>query len=378
MAKSGIQFIKDKIQSYGQEKASKNQTIRLLRAIGSPFTSAKADSSAETQEQYDLAYKNKIPLLYLDTLKQQGKLKELEPEYREHCDRYDTFLRVLAKSAKTLEAAHIEYVAFKSVRPYRAVPGDIDIIIYGDGNVYDQACDAFLRQDYKEAVSDGPTPTRGDLMDFKENVPLDLQVELRLSHIVYMDKENFRKDIVEARLPGGGGVRILNPEYDLATVIIHSISEQLYILGEYYTFLHRLVQMDDRQRSRFVDVLKKNRIKSAARAHLTITATLCQAAYGAIPDKLERLLDEIGVERSTVSRVVKSDFEMPQRYGIRATARVGLEKMKEKKFRRSVGSQFVHMLDPRMAVFVISKGLERRRRKYYIKDYVKKKIKFKE
>ena len=52
-----------------------NLTLKLLRTIGSPLISNKQPfvNGIESSELYDLAVKNKISLLYLEALKQQGQ-----------------------------------------------------------------------------------------------------------------------------------------------------------------------------------------------------------------------------------------------------------------------------------------------------------------
>ena len=72
-----------------------------------------------------------------------------------------------------------------------------------------------------------------------------------------------------------------------------------------------------------------------------------------------------------MKKLIKSDFEMPYKFSLLTLAEVSLEKMKEKRFRRSVASQILHMLDPRLTKFVISQVIFRRKRKHSIKDYVK-------
>ena len=71
-----------------------NQTIKLLRTIGSPLLSNKPPfvNGIESSELYDLAVKNKISLLYLEALKQQGKLNKLKMKYDEDNTKYLKFL----------------------------------------------------------------------------------------------------------------------------------------------------------------------------------------------------------------------------------------------------------------------------------------------
>ena len=58
-----------------------NPALELLRIIGSPLTPLPSSDREESVELYSHAVKNKIPLLYLDCLKQLGKLNKLKSEY---------------------------------------------------------------------------------------------------------------------------------------------------------------------------------------------------------------------------------------------------------------------------------------------------------
>ena len=374
-----IQSIRDEIKKNGRSKIAENSTIRLLRIVGSPFVTESwmQGDDIESTELYDLAIKNKIPLLYLETLKKQGRLERLTPRYEETYKKYINFLNAFAKAARILNSGNIDYAVFKTVRPYPEVPGDIDAVILGKEELYERATNLFLQSEYKEAVSDGPTPTKGDLMNFTENVPIDLQQELRLSWLTYMDKNKFKGKTIRVKLPSRDEVSVLPPEIDLAAVAIHSTMEQLYLLGEYYTFLYRLADMTDNSVNIFIGVLREHKIVQAARSHLSLTAALHEATYGIVPERLTAILSQIGVNMSEVRCLIKNDFLLPHRYRIATLIRVFMEKMQDGRFRHSVLIQMLKMLNPRLTLFMIRGLIERRRRKYYIKDYVKNKIRFK-
>lgn len=376
----GKGLIKD-VYALGANALSENLTIKLLRIIGSPFAPATEmhEGDIETPELFDLAEKNKILLFYLETLKQRGKLSKLKTEYDKEHRRYTKYISEFTKAAKILNASDIDYTVFKTIRPYPVVPSDADVVVLGDDREYKKAVELFLKAGYKEAVPDGPCPQAGDLMDPIEKIPTDLQKEVEVSYVIYMDKNKFEGEIIKHKLPSGEEIYNLTPELDLGIVIAHSIiQEQMYLLGEFYTFIYLLSKMNEKEIKKFVSILRDNKIVTAARHHLTVTATLCEAAYRAVPQKLEYILNEIGTEESEAEKVIKSNFEMPYRFSLLTLAKVSLEKMKEKRFRKSIASQMLHMLDPRLTKFVISQVIFRRKREHSIKDYVKTGIKLKD
>ena len=375
-----------------------NNAIKLLRTIGSPFlsTTDTSEEDNESLELYDYAVKNKIPLLYLECLKQQGKLNEQRTKYEEECARYLNFLNGVAKVSKILNNANIEYAVFKTIKPFHTVPGDVDILLLGDEKMYKKAFEVLLRKGYIPQLPDlldatalksdedfnnavkiltrpisrkgGISPTGTDLIDPEWNTDIDMQRELALNHVIYMDKNNFRGYITETELLSGDRIKVPTPELDMAIVIAHSIVEQLYLLGEFYTFLYRLSEMSDGEIGNFLNILKENKLTMAAKSFVTITAVLCKEAYGKVPEKVEGLLDELGYEESEAKRLVTRGFKVPHRYSGRTLTKVFLEKTKEKRFRRSVGVQMVKMLNPKLMRLVIGEIIEMRRREYYLKE----------
>lgn len=349
-----------------------NQTIKLLRTIGSPLLLKNEPfvNGTASLELYDLAVKNKISLLYLEALKQQGKLNKLNKKYDEEYARYLNFLDRLGGVSKILENANIEYVIFKTIKPYPAVPGDVDIVILSDHDAYLNVTEILLKAGYKEVVArNGLSPTLPDLREPKGDIVIDLQEELELNYVIYLDKNKFRGHIVKREIAPGVEIKTLTPEVDLATVIIHSQTHNLYILGEFYTLLYVLSGMNEKEIDDFVAVLKENKITAAAKSFITITVVLHKAAYGVIPEKLEYALNKLGYEKLEAGRLVKSGFKMPHRYGMSTVAKVILEKMRERRFRESVKVQIGKMLtSPRLTKYMISEVIEMRRREYYLKN----------
>ena len=348
-----------------------NLTVKLLKTIGSPLLAKKEPfvSGTESLELHGLAVKNKISLLYLETLKQQGKLNKLKVKYDEEYAKYLKFLEGIEKVSKILNATNIEYVIFKTIKPYPAVPGDVDIVVLDGTDAYMRTNEKFLKAGYREWESEGIGPGLPDLVDPKGDIIVDLQDELNLSYVIYMDKRKFIGHIVKREMSSGGEIKALAPGHELAIVIIHSLTEHLYLLGEYYTFLHTLSRMNERDIDNFITVLKENKIMVAAKSFVTITAVLHEVAFGVIPEKLEYISNKFGYEKSEAERVVQNDFKMPHTYCMSTVVKVIFEKMGEKRFRRGVGVQIVKMLmNPRLTKYIIGEIIERQRREYYLKE----------
>lgn len=379
-----------------------NQSIKLLRTIGSPLsTMGTSEADNESLELYNHAIKNKIPLLYLESLKQRGKLNKLKTKYEKELAQYSKFSSGLVKVSEVLNTANIEYAIFKTIKPFPTVQGDVDIIILGGDGMYKRAVGSLLKagyspqlsdlvdlkglnseEEYKKAIEILVKPTHGggkyglahisptgmDFIDLKWNVDIDLQKELAMSYVIYMDKNKFKGHITETELLNSAKIKIPTPELDLAIVIAHSFAEQMYLLGEFFTFVYRLSKMNEERIANFISILRENRLTMAARSFVTITAVLCKEAYGEVPEKVKRLLYDLGYEESEAKRLIKSGFKIPHRYSIRMLTKVFLEKMKEKRFRKSVGLQMVKMLNPRLMRLAIRSIVVMRKREYYLKE----------
>ena len=351
-------------------KLSSNPTINLLRVIGSPGITREEPlvDDTESSELYDFAIKNKVPLLYLESLKRQGKLNTLKTKLDEEREKYLKFTGGVGRVSRIFNDANIEYALFKTIKPYPAVPGDIDILIMGDAAMYEKAIEVLREAGYKYIGATNPGPSLEDLVDTINDIVIDLQEELSLSYLIYMDKNKFGNQITEIELPTGEEVKNLTPELDLAVVVIHSLTEHLCTLGDCYTFLYRLSEMSEKDINNFVDILEEHKIRGIAKAFITITEVLCEAAYGEKPENLDYLLNELNYDKMEAKNIIKSNFKMPHRYGTMTIGRTLLEKTKEKRFRRSVVTQLLKMLNPMLTKFIVSEFIKRRKREYYLKN----------
>ena len=378
-------------------KVATSPTIKLLNIVGSPFIPSPAPSGEESLELYHYAVNNKIPLLYLDSLKQQGKLDKLKSEYEQRYAKYLNFWRATAKVSRVLNAAGIEHATVKSIKPYPGMGGDIDVIVFGQDDRYRQAVMALLKAGYVTAVPQAvgeitlsdeggyqkaveiltkPTwdkgerisPTGTDLIDPEHNnIDIDLQKDLATNYVIYVDKNRFSNSVIKTKSPDGQEVNILTPEFDLLTVIAHSLMEQLYPLGEFYTLLYQLSGMDEEKVSNFINIVKQNRLKAAIRAFATITAKLHKAAFGIVPERLEFVLDELGFDASEARSLEKNNLKTPHKYKVLTVSKVLLGKLGESRFRRSVLTQLIKMLNPARIRLVIGELAEIRRRETYLK-----------
>jgi len=331
-------------------------SLELLRVIGSPFFTKTGDSIDKTKvpELYSLAVRNRMPLLFLDTLNRRGSLGDLEATYHksnaEYLETYDAILR----AATVLEKAGIGYALFKTLRPYPATTVDIDTIVFGSARVYEEAIDAMVDAGYR-LLGSGPwsTTVEDPLMD----IGVDLYREVAVSRVIYLDKANLAVHVTRKELPNGEFVRTLSPAADLVSLLAHSvIKEQMYTLSEYYSFLLYLSDMNSQEVSAFGRMVRDNAISRAAASHITLSGILHEAAYGEGPGRIRQLLLELREDSFEKKRFVGEHFKTPHKFHPLTVMKALREKVsKDKKTKRSLSDQMVAMLDPGFAQEVLTR-----------------------
>lgn len=374
-------------------------TLNLLRNIGSPLVSEKLSlcDTRFSEQLYSHAINNKIPLLYLDSLKQRGALDEPASEYEKQYAKYKSFTESVSRVSGILSSADIQHVIFKTIKPYLGMGGDIDILVLGDYKMYRHAVKELLKAKYVSAVlpdvanSASPvddsgydalvdilikptygtkghiSPTGTDLIDTNSGFMIDLQNNMAMNYLIYFDKSQFVNHIMELDLTSGQKANVLIPELDLATMIAHSAMEHIYLLGEYYTFIFHLSHMDKQQIMNFINIVKVNKLKVATVVFTTISAELHKEAFGVVPDKLRVILDSLGFSTSEAKALRKDDFKMPHKYQVLTVARVLSEKLGDQIFRQSVPTQILRTCNPKLAKLVVHELINMRRRDTYLK-----------
>lgn len=336
-------------------------TQTILGTVGSPFTSPDYDSeNLGLTESYRYAALNRIPFLFLSSLKERRELGVLQNEYDLLSHRHGQIQGAFCKVTKVLDKSNIQYAFFKSLRPYKEVTVDIDVLVF---NSAIDAAQAMHKADYQLL---GAGPLSATFRDPEANINIDLYEEVGVSHIIYMDKEKLKEHVENRPGPQDLVFHSLCPEADLLSVIAHSvIKEHMYVLSEYFTTLHYLARMSNESLSTFLFLIDECKLHSVAKAHLGITALLHGNFYSKLPRPLAGLLKSLGHSGLESKLVADSGFKMPHKYHPTTVARALIEKFGEEKARRSFGSQLLSMLNPDSGLSVIQDALSHIQRETY-------------
>lgn len=306
---------------------------RLLRVIGSPFVGANnAGFEPFSWELYRLAESNKIVLSYLSRVNKDMVTKD---PYEQHSLRLGVLLNAMCDVCNIFNSLNIDYVIFKTLRPYSEEVADIDILCLGDRDEYEKMINVVAGKGYRLMERSFYCTTFEDpRYRFGTEVMIDLYSRVSVGPLVYLDKGLLKSHVVMVDA-GSCRVRTLDPVAELLMLMAHSIiKEGRYILAEYLSTLHFLAVMNDEQLMEFIDLVRKAKLTYASRIHLSITAYLHRVAHGFIPVKLKQMLKALGGPVIVSQEMLCS--EPPYPFSLRVFARVFAEKLRDPVFRRSI------------------------------------------
>jgi len=331
----------------------KQHLLVLLRAIGSPQASNKLQAGERLENSYvprlyAMAEANKIPLTYLNTVSPEER--QNLAEYNYHYTRLRRLLEMTNEVSELFNEGDVNYVVFKTLRPYPEDVSDIDVLNLGSRRDYEKMVEILRRAGYIFMERGAYCTTFQDYKTrFKTELMIDVYDEVSVGYLVYLDKRKLSRHVSEIELPTGQIVRVFSPEVELLATIAHSaIKENQYILAEYFATLHYLALMDQSSIEELIDLVRRNKLVNAFRWHLTITSILHKFAFGFIPEKLSNILFRLG---GPWIRTYKQVFELsypPYKCGPMTLISIFKEKLRDNIFKRSLCTQ---MLTPPTKAF---------------------------
>jgi hypothetical protein len=320
--------------------------LALLRTIGSPLALNQPQvgrkiESSYIPELYSIADVNKIPLIYLNTI--NPKERQSLPEFRYQCARMHRLMEIISEISELFDKEGINYVIFKTIRPYPEYVTDIDVLNLGLHKDYAKMVEILRRAGYVFIDRGTYCTTFQDYKTkFKTELMIDVYDEISVAYLIYLDKRKLSCYVSEKQLPTGQNVRVFSPEAELLVTIAHSaIKENRYTLAEYFVTLHYLALMDHPSIEVLIDMVRENKLVNAFRWHLTITSMLHKFAFNSIPEKLSNLLFKLGGPWSKVYRQVFESMYPPYRCDLLTLMAIFREKMQDSVFKRSLCYQIL-------------------------------------
>jgi len=338
-------------------------TIALLRSVGYPDEAGelKPLDTTESSELYSLARRNKVGSLYVRVLRDEGALSKLTPEWEDRRDFQERQARALERATERMPPG-AEYALVKSSHAVPVDSKDLDFIVFSP--TLDKLEEHFLAAGYEFC---GRSHSSFDVLDPETSIQLDVQDSFSLQRVVYFDRETVRERI-EPRERDGVTVPCVSRPDDLAILVIHSITEQLFLLKEFYAAVLMLQGFSNREFRTFLDAVDENNIGAACSAFFTVVRELSREAFDRESPYIEEILSRYGESEAERSALRSNRFETPHRYTGRTGVRTVANKLRSPSFSRSLLTQAPRMLFPPTAFHILSQIVLRRTRKDYVHD----------
>lgn len=331
----------------------------LLRSIGYPHSDAQSPSSSH--QLYRIARMNKIGSLYMRSLHENDCIGDLEQEWENRKNFQHRLSRTYSHLNDDIPAT-FEYAIVKSYYDFWADSKDIDILIF-DGNI----------EELQRGLLDlgygffGESPTSFDVVHPSTGIQIDIQSDFSLQHVVYLRKESIRNNV---KLIDNNGVEmpIASAAADLAIIIIHSITEQLFILKEFFAAIHILEDLEESEFNEFLRIVEENNIGPACRAFFTLIGMICEKVFEREPSYLSEIMKRYPPYDYEAQLFRDRDLSAPYHYSNRTAVRTFFAKTRNSAFRRSLIRQLPHVLKPSTMRHIVNELAVRRDRNHYVGD----------
>ncbi len=192
--------------------------IKLIRSIGIPSIIEGINSYDESIER--LAKINKVHYLYLTINK--ISIDSLEEKYK-------NIMNLISEIVTIFNHNAIEYVIFKTLKPFPYIPSDIDILI--EPLQLSRITMLLHSYNYIMFIKDSLCLTMK-----KNDINVDLYVEPSVSDIPYLSRKLLMRHKIHTKINNNITISKLADYAEFVAVMCHSFyKEQMFTLSDYYT-----------------------------------------------------------------------------------------------------------------------------------------------
>jgi len=295
-------------------------TIDLARCLGTPLINdGKPFELIESEELLNLAFTNRVEMIYLENLKKAGKLDKLAPKLEEFEVRREKTNESIIRIAKTMKKLNIEYSITKSLRPYPAIPNDTDMLYLGPLDKFSDAVEQFSAEGFT-VCGGGEMQTElfdthggGEFNDEKRGgmFYIDFYRQLAADHVPYMNSKVLREHVI-TRTVGDIEVNIFDPIAEMTILYLHAIIMHRTIpLEVMWGTAYWIKDMKTEDFDRFEKYIRDNRAVVCARTSFGLMAQIYQEAFGEVPVQIQEMISRIGVRPAEQRALKKSNYDYP-------------------------------------------------------------------
>ena len=289
--------------------------------LGSPFVKRplRRFTDRELLDIYDLAFKNRVALLYLSLHRRDGWDQKLEERYQALKSREQTTFDVIASLGQALNGWRADqYVIFKSIKPYPATPNDTDVICFSAPVGYEEMYQYLLGKGYifhewapqQRTVYDPRGAGKIGAGKKGGTYYIDLYAEISTDYFSYMNKHRLRPFVVRREV-NGVTVNLLRLEPELAIVMFHSIfPERTFQLEHFYVPLY-LLASPAFDLDTFIRFSRESGVAYAVKTQCALIAWMHQKYFGFVPKPIERVMESLGTNPREAARLEAKEGRTP-------------------------------------------------------------------
>lgn len=332
------------------------QIHRLLAYMGTPLIpNDNLDvKQSEIKEIYELALKNRMGLYLLNKYSQILTDDFLVNEYKKLRNRNEMTQKVITKACNLLDKHKIEYVLFKSLKPYLATPNDTDILIFGNKKQFKNTLKLFYLENYiKHEIAPLQTticdPRGKEFIGPKKKggtYYIDVYFDIGTDYFAYINKNKIRP-YVERTVIDHVSISNLKPEIELAILMFHNVfPERTFQLEHFYLPLFYLSKYPNFDIDLFWSFIKNQHLEYAVNTNLTLVNHLHRKVFNNIPKKLQILSNGYSPNYLELEKWSNTNYDMPYLFSPKTFWKSFSQKLKDSHASKSLVIQFLHMLSP--------------------------------
>jgi len=334
-------------------------TVDLLQAIGYPTDEGFVHSSPTQVDLSEYATRNKIGDLYVWQTDDETDVKGTNDDSDgSPLDRLDALRRTVKQVSDLFIDEGLDFALVKTPIDFPADFSDVDVLV---GQSQLTRARKILRSKGYEPVADSPSST--DFVHPKTGSVVDVQNDFTLRELVYLPGKAVLNNS-EDRCQFERRIRTPTDPTQLALIVIHSLTEQLYTLRDFYHIVSLFERFSWGEYREFRQFVGDFGLAGAMNAALPLTARLSEEVFGRCPEPLRTAVKECR-DYGEYERFVRRDYSAPHRYSARTMIRTVGHKFKDPVFRSSTIDELTELRDPRIVRSNIKQLLYRQRRESY-------------
>jgi len=287
--------------------------LLLIKSIGLPgLMEGKVTPLNEALSLLQLAELNKIPLLFLESLRKFRKHPLLEAQHSRYRNKHRKTLDLIALVSSLLEESSIRYTVFKTLKPFPYTPADIDVLLWSERDLT-KASQILEKRGLKPLDRD---PYGLTMFGVSKGINIDLTTEVAASSFIYLDKSLLFEHVNHVEVDGFK-VQTLQPRADLLAVAAHSLyKEQVYTASDYYNFA-----LSSQHYQEALKLAERAHTKFVLETALKLTHDITIHAFGSDNSLIESLKNPL--QTVDMNRRIQTGerFDLPMKYSPRTLLR---------------------------------------------------------